>query len=174
MRDPRTFLCYAPRAGLRCALAYIAGDRHAYGWFTGQGAGRFESAYFLLEDYYTPLETRYTAVAGANLHSNWIRDEAMCHELARLQEAFTREWLFDRTEAQAPAQLEQYARAELATGEVNVRFELLNRFSKLQADWTHYSHDFEHGVLKCLCKHWPLDYRLPEEMISGTHVPAAS
>ena len=55
-----------------------------------------------------------------------------------------------RTDPQAAAQLEQYACAELALGDVNVQFERLNRFSKVQAVWTHYSHDFEHGVLKCL------------------------
>jgi hypothetical protein len=169
MRNPRVFLCYAPRAGLRCALAYIAGERHVWGWFTGPGEAHRESAYFLLEDFYTPLETRYTAVAGADLHSKWTGDEAMCHELARLQEAFAGEWLFDRADPNAAAQLEQYARSELAAGDVNVRFERLNRFSKLQANWTFYSHDFEHGVLECLSKHWPLDYR-----VAGEPVPAAA
>jgi hypothetical protein len=163
MRSPRTFLCYAPRAGLWCALVYLAGDRNAYGWFTGPGEAHLESAYFLLENYYTPLETRYQAVADSDLHAKWTRDEAMCHELAQLQEAFTREWLVYRADPHAAAQLDQYAQSELAVGDVNVRFEQLNRFSKAQADWTHYSHDFEHGVLKCLGKHWPLDYRLPEE-----------
>lgn len=163
MRNPQTFLCYAPRAGLRCALVYLAGDRNAYGWFTGPGEARLESAYFLLEDYYTSRETRYQAVADGDLHSKWTSDEAMCHELAQLQEAFRREWLFYRADPHAAAQLDHYAQSELAIGDVNVKFELLNRFSKAQADWTHYSHDFEHGVLKFLGKHWPLDYRLPEE-----------
>ncbi len=163
MRNARVFLSYAPRAGLRCALAYLAGDRHAWGWFTGPGEARLESAYFVLEDFYTPLETRYVAVAESDLHAKWTRDEAMCHELAQLQETFTREWLFYRTDPQAAAQLEQYARAELAMGDANVPFERLNRFSKLQPAWTYYSHDFEHGVLKCLGKHWPLDYRIEGE-----------
>ena len=163
MRNLRILLCYAPRAGLRCALAYLAGERHACGWFTGPGEGHLESAYFVLEDFYTPLETRYVAVADGDLHAKWTRDEAMCHELARLQETFAREWLFYRTDPQAAAQLEQYACAELALGDVNVQFERLNRFSKEQAVWTHYSHDFEYGVLKCLSKHWPLDYRIEGE-----------
>jgi hypothetical protein len=162
MHNPRVFLSYAPRAGLRCALAYLAGERDARGWFTGPGEARLESAYFLLEDYYTPGETRYTAVGDADLHSKWTSDEAMCHELARLQGAFAREWLFYRDGPDAAAQLDRYARSELAAGDVNVRFEQLNRFTKARADWTHYSHDFEHGVLKYLGKRWPLDYRLSE------------
>lgn len=163
MRTPRIFLGYAPRAGLRCALVYIAGDRDAYGWFTGPGEARLESAYFLLEDYYTPHETRYVAVPDADLHTQWTRNEAMCHELAQLQEGFAREWLFYRADPQAPRELEEYARGELAVGDVNVRFERLNRFSRLQAQWTYYSHDFENGILKCLSGHWPLDYRAAEE-----------
>ena len=133
-----------------------------WGWFTGPGEARRESAYFVLEDFYTPLETRYTAVAAGDLHSKWTRDEAMCHELAQLQEAFAGEWLFERSDPLAAAGIERYARAALAAGDVNVRFERLDRFSKLQADWTFYSHDFEHGVLKCLSRHWPLDYRVGE------------
>lgn len=164
MRTPRIFLSYAPRAGLRCALAYLAGDRDAYGWFTGQGkGGGFESRYFLLEDFYTPRETRYVAVPQAELHSKWTRDEAMCHELARLQEMFRREWLVYRDDPHAPTHLEQYAASELAAGEVSVAFERLNRFSKEQPNWTYYSHDCEHGVLKFLGTHWPLDYRFEEE-----------
>jgi hypothetical protein len=163
MRTPRIFLCYAPRGpGLRCAVAYVPAGNDARGWFTGAGERGLESAYFVLEDFYTPLETRYVAVADADLHARWTRDEAMCHELAQLQEDFSREWLFYRSDPRAAAQVGQYARDELALGEVNVRFDRLNRFSKLQPNWTHYSREFEHGVLKCLGKHWPLDYRVEE------------
>jgi len=163
MREPRIFVCYAPRAGLRCAVAYLAGERDAYGWFTGRAEGGIESAYFVLEDFYTPRETRYVAVPEAELHSKWTGDEAMCHELAELQEAFRREWLFYHSDPGAAAQLEEYARAELADGEVNVRFERLNRFSKAQANWTYYSHDCEHAVIESLSERWPLDYRVEPE-----------
>lgn len=174
MRNPRVFLDYAPRAGLRCALAYIAGDRDVYGWFIGPGDdAALESAYFVLEDFYTPLETRYIEVADADLHTRWTRDEAMCHELAQLQEAFTHEWLCHGGDSRAAAERDRYARAELAAGEVNVRFQQLNRFSKLQADWTHYSHDFEHGVLECLGRHWPLDYAIVQEPWKAAHALTA-
>lgn len=164
MRTPRIFLCYAPRAGLRCAIAYLAGARDAYGWFIGPDeGGATRSAYFVLEDFYTPRETRYVAVDEAELHSKWTRDEARCHELAELQEAFRREWLFFRNDPESRGEREQYERAELAAGEVAIRFERLNRLSKEAADWTYYSHDCEHGVLEALSKRWRLDYRIREE-----------
>lgn len=159
MRNPRIFICYAPRAGLRCALAYLASERDVYGWFVGGSERGMESAYFLVEDFYTPHRARYVAVAEADLHSRWTRDEAMCHELAQLQDAFAREWLCSRADPGAARELAAYARAELAAGDVMVRYERLNQLSKLQPNWTHYSPDFEHGVLEYLARHWPLDYR---------------
>lgn len=162
MRTPRIFIAYAPRAGLRCAVAYLDGQGDAYGWFIGQADGGSESAYFVLEDFYTPRETRYVAVPERELHSKWTRDEAMCHELARLQEAFSREWLCYRGDPDCDGDFEQYDRAELAEGDVIVRFERLARFSKAQPTWTHYSPDCEHTVLRGLSKRWPLDYRTAE------------
>ncbi len=163
MSTPRIFLSYAPRAGLRCAVAYLAGDRDAYGWFTGQSERGIESAYFVLEDFYTRQEARYVAVPESELHSKWTSDEARCHELARLQETFRAEWLFHPAELGAELQLARYADGELATGEVNVRFERLNRFSKEHVCWTYYSPACEHAVLKFLAAHWPLDYRVEEQ-----------
>ena len=163
MDTPRIFIRYAPRAGLACAVAYLAGDRDAYGWFTGQAEGGVESAYFVLEDFYTRKATRYVAVPEPELHSRWTGDEARCHELARLQETFRSEWLFHPDEIGAELQLARYAEGELATGPVNVRFERLNRLSKEQASWTYYSPGCEHEVLKFLAAHWPLDCRVEEE-----------
>jgi hypothetical protein len=162
MHNPRTFLCYAPRAGLRCAVAYLANDKDAYGWFTGLADGRPVSAYFVLEDFFSPREARYLSVANGELHSRWTRDEAMCHELAQLQDAFSGEWLFSRSDPGSAAEVERYAEAELAAGDVGVRFERLNHFSKDQPNWTCYSHDCEHAVLKGLTTRWPLDYRVTE------------
>ena len=163
MRTPRVFLCYAPRAGLRCAVAYLAGDRDAYGWFTGRSERGIESAYFVLEDFYTRNEMRYVCVPEAELHSKWTRDEARCHELARLQETLRSEWLFYPDELGAELQLARYAEGELAAGEANVRFERLARFSKEQPNWTYHSAGCESTVLECLCAHWPLDYRVDPE-----------
>src|SRR3990172_5653068 len=155
----RIFLAYAPRGvGLRCAVAYLASGRDAYGWFTGARNGDLSSGYFVLEQFYSTRETAYIAVHDGDLHSDWLRDEARCQELARMQEAYRREWLFYLSYPDARKQLQIYADAELAVGLVNIRFERLNRLSKLQPNWTYYSRDFEQGVLKCLAGHWPLDY----------------
>ena len=161
MQTPRIFVAYAPRAGLRCALAYLASRRDVYGWFTGPGAdAALASAFFMLYDYYTPRETQCLLVPSSELHAGAIDDEARCHELAHLQDAFAHEWLVYRGDADAPAEIERYAAAELACGsDVGLRFERLNRLAKEQANWTWYSPGFEHGVLEALAKRWPLDYR---------------
>jgi hypothetical protein len=162
MHTPRLFLAYAPRgAGLRAALFYVPRRRDVCGWFTGpREDGGTASAYFLLEDLYTAGEARYAA--SDDLFGGWLRDDALCHELARLQEAFRREWLFYRSDPGARAELEAYARDELAAGEVGIRHERLGRLSKLQPTWTHYSPDFEHTVLRQLAKRWPLEFRLED------------
>jgi len=154
MRDPEVFLAYAPRGpGLRCALAYLKDGRDVYGWFTGLGEdGMRASRYFLLENFYANAPTRYEATE--ELHSDWPLGEARRHELARLQEAFAHEWLAWGEDAEVRA----YDAAELAVGEVNVRFERLAKFSRLQPNWTYYSPGFERAVLNALAKRWPLDY----------------
>ena len=160
MRTPNVFLAYAPRgAGLRCALAYLASERDVYGWFIGlRPDAAMASAFFLLEDFYSNRMTRYEAADEAQLHSAWSLDEVRRHELARMQEAFSREWLLYRDDARATAELQAYAEAELAAGEVNIRFERLAKFSTLQPNWTFYSPGFEQPVLRFLAKRWPLDY----------------
>jgi hypothetical protein len=165
VQTPHVFIAYAPRgAGLRCAVAYLAGARDAYGWFAGpRHDGSIAAAYFLLEDCFTNRETRYEAVEQTDLHRAWGLDEARRHELARLQEVFARAWLFYRDAPQAAAELQAYAEAELAAGELNVRFERLAKFSTQQPNWTYYSANFERPVLRSLIKHWPLEYRMDFE-----------
>ena len=162
MRTPEIFIVYAPRgAGLRCAVAYLSAERDAYGWFAGpRPDATVASAFFVLEDFYTSRETRYDAVAQADLHTAWALDEARRHELSRMQEAFAREWLFHRDAPLAAAQLQAYAQAELAAGELNVRFERLPKFSTQQPNWTFYSPHAERPVLQYLARRWPLEYRL--------------
>jgi hypothetical protein len=158
------FIAYAPRgAGLRCALAHLRSERDVYGWFTGpRHDTSVASCYFLLEDYYRASETRYEAVDQAALHSDWSLDEARRHELARMQEVFTHEWLCYRDDPRVAAELEAYAEAELATGELNLRFARLDKLSKLQPNWTFYSPGFERSVLRQLGRHWPLEYHVDE------------
>lgn len=144
MQTPNVFLAYEPRAGLRCALAYLKSARDAYGWFTGpRRDASIASCYFLLEDFYANAPDRYDAVGEADLHSAWLLDEARRHELARLQERFAGEWLLNW----------QHPR------EMSLRAERLHRFSRLHPTWTYYSPGFEHAVLKHLARHWPLAFR---------------
>jgi hypothetical protein len=161
MKTPRIFIAYAPRGiGLRCAVAYLWAVREVYGWFTGHREdASLCSAFFLLENFYSEQETRYVAVDPADLYSGWTQDEARRHELAQLHDAFAHEWLFCREDPAAAAELEAYAKGELAIGEVNIRYARLGRFSKLQPNWTYHSPGFERAVLNCLMKRWPLDYR---------------
>jgi hypothetical protein len=160
MRNPEIFIAYAPRgAGLRCALAYIASGRDVYGWYTGPRLdGSVAARYFLAEDFYANRPARDSAVDHADLHTRWALDEARRHELARVQEAFAREWLVYRDDPRAARELASYGRAELAVGEVNLRFERIADLSTLQPNWTYYSPRFERSVLRHLSKGWPLEY----------------
>jgi hypothetical protein len=131
-----------------------------YGWFTGPRAdGGIAAQYFLAEDFHTTRPARDHFVDQRDLHAPWALDEARRHELARMQEAFGREWLFYRDDPRAPAQLALYANAELAAGEVNLHFERLAKLYTQQPNWTYYSPRFEHSVLRHLSKRWPLEYR---------------
>ena len=165
MKTPNLFIAYAPRgAGLRCALAYLASERDVYGWFSGPRAdGGIAAEYFLMEDFYSNRPARYEAVEAAALHARWSLDEARRHELATMQEAFAHEWLVYRDDARAAAELASYAKAELAVGEVNLRFERIAKLSTLQPNWTWYSPRFERSVLRHLAKRWPLEYRFDQE-----------
>ena len=160
--NPRVFIGYASRAGLRCALVYLTSLTDVYGWYTGPGpAGALESRYFVLEDFYTTKPTRSIAIHDDDLHAGWIDDEARCHQLAELQDAFVHEWLFYRADPAAAEEIAKYAAAELALGEANVKFARLARFSKLQPTWLYASPEFENAVLAHLVPRWALDYGAP-------------
>ena len=169
MKEPRVFLAYAPRgAGLRCALAYLADQRDVYGWFTGPRHDASQaSSYFLLEKFYSSQPAAYAEVDALDLRSQWPLDEERRQQLARMQEMFSREWLVYRDDPRAPAELQAYAEAELAAGEVNVRFERLARFSTAQPNWTFFSPGFERPVLKQLAKRWPLEFQLHAEFAAA-------
>lgn len=161
MRQPRVFIAYAPRGiGLRCALTYLASDRDVYGWFTGpNGMSSLASLYFVLEDFYSRAAPRYAAAEALDLHTGWLLDEARCHQLAGLQEAFAAEWLLDPSDTRAGAELDRYAKDELAIGALNLRHSRLAKLSKEQPNWTYFSPEFERPVLDALARRWPLEFR---------------
>jgi hypothetical protein len=175
MKTPQIFVAYSPRGvGLRCAVAYLKDAKNVYGWFTGPRDGLLASAYFLLEGFYAGAGTRFLATESSDAYGGWTWDysserperigpekvdEVLCHRLVHLQDAFVHEWLAYRTDAGAAADLAQYEEAELAIGDVNLRFARLNRLAKLHATWTFYSQDFEASVARYLMRRWPLEYR---------------
>jgi hypothetical protein len=161
MRNPEIFIAYAPRgAGLRCALACLEDGHDVYGWYGGpRHDTSVASRYFLLENFHANARTSYEDVDESDLHSGWSLAEARRHELAAMQDAFAHEWLFYRNEPRATAELMAYCEAELAAGELNLRFDKLARLSKLQPNWTYYSPRFERRVLRALSRYWPLEYR---------------
>ena len=155
VRTPEIFIAHAPRGpGLRCALAYLSDARDLYGWFTGpESDASIASRFFIIENYYTNRPMRYEAVAPADLHSAWSLDEARRHELARMQEAFVREWLQDRD-------------VQAGWSGLQVRADRLAKLSTAQPNWTFYSPGFARGALRFLAKRWPLDY---EAEAAGSH-----
>ena len=165
MRDPQVFIAYAPRGrGLRCALAYLEDASDVYGWFAGPRDDISVAAcYFLLENFHATVRMRYEEMDESALRSAWSLSEGRRHELAAMQDAFTREWLFCRKEPRAHAELLAYGEAELAAGEINVRFDRLARLSRLQPDWIYCSPRFERNVLRALSRYWQLEYRPPAD-----------
>ena len=137
MQTPRIFVAAAPEgAQLRCAVTYLASDRDAYGWFIGRRHdGSYAGAYFLLQDFFANAPTRYDSAADP--HADWTLDEGRRHELAQLQELFSREWL------------------AFSEGGVAVRPERLGKL----ADGKFYSPGFQRPVLRHLAARWPIEYR---------------
>jgi len=152
MRTPRVFIAYAPRAGLRCAVAYLESGRDVYGWFLAPDEGAWHGRYFVLEDYHAPVETRPMVFPEDELYSGFL-DEARSHELSRLRDLIEHEWIAWPHDPAARGDLASYASAQLAVGEVAVRYSRLGRLSKLNIPWTFYSPAFESGVLEALAPH---------------------
>jgi hypothetical protein len=174
MKNPEIHLAYAPQgAGLECAMFYLRRDPHVYGWWIGARGVETAAAYFLLENYHTTGRYALYASRGSDLGGGWqwelkpdrtveieslAVDSSVMHELQQVQDMFASEWLSFPGSARAEQDARAYRTAELAHGEVNLRFERLNKLDKGGAVWTYYSRGFEAGVLKYIERRWPLDY----------------
>jgi len=174
MIEPKTFLAFAPRGpGLMCALFYFSDARSVYGWYTGSRGGEFPARFFMLEDYFTPHETRFYASVAHDVYSDWIRrtkdgetrldppppvPEPLTHELARLQDAFAREWLVYDADAHAAEHATAYAARELSFGPVNIRADKLAKLRTDEAVWTYAAPDCDLNIVGSLRRHWSLDY----------------
>jgi hypothetical protein len=175
MNTPSVFLTYAPRgAGLLCAVAWYTRDADAFGWWCGARGAEFSCAYFLLENFYAGGGTRLLATEGNDLYGGWTRDythrrppleepvpveDALCHELERLQFQFSHEWLVYADDPDAVAEAAAYREAELAGGPVLIRHRRLNKFDHDDAVWTYGSASVDRNLLDYLSRRWPLDYR---------------
>lgn len=172
---PRSFIACRPfSAGLTCALFYFESGVDVYGWFMGPQDSRYYSAYFKLEDFFTTGSTRFYATGGMDLYGGWRFlysartaaldapipvEDAVAHELDRLQGVFAAEWLFFDDDPHAAAERDAYAKMKWPVRHVNVRPAVLEGFGSEEPEWIHRSHDFNADVLDFLQRHWPLDYR---------------
>ena len=174
MPHSESFIGYAPRGGgLLCAITYIDVGDDIAGWFVGLKDYNYPSAYFQVESFYSPDNKRFFASAGSDLYGGWrfdygrsdpnltpaIRaDDALCHRLDKLQDAFVGEWLVYREQAAFAAEEALYLAEELPVGDVLINHARLAKFDRLGPVWKHYSHGFNDEVLGYLAPRWPLDY----------------
>jgi len=174
MVEPQTFLLYAPRGpGIMCALFYYVSHRDILGWYVGSSDGEFPARYFMLEHYFDPSDTRFLVSSESDLRGPWLSrsrsaesplsecpvPEPLRDELARMQHAFVRQWLFFADDREAAGDIKAYGERELSVQPVNIQ---ANRLAKLHtgaALWRYTSHGFDRKVLDYLMEHWSLDHR---------------
>lgn len=173
--DPQCFIAYAPRGvGLMCAAVYVVRGNDVCGWWTGFANGDYQTAFFLLEDYFSRSDHAFYATKGGDLYGGWVLDyqaqppeldkpvavdDALCHELERVQFVFAQEWLSFAGDAEAGREAAEYHEAELAHQDINVRFHRLNRLDKHEPVWTYRSPGLDVNIMKRLMRQWPLECR---------------
>lgn len=175
MAIPQTYFAYTPRgAGLMCAVVYVEAGRDVYGWWIGHQDGQFHSAFFKLENFFSTLTSSFFATGGSDLYAGWkfdysigkpkridpplLVDEAMCHELERVQDEFAAEWLFFEDIEGIEGEVEAYHNHKLPVLGVNIKFHKLNKLNKDDVVWTYWSKDFDREILDYLTARWPLEY----------------
>jgi hypothetical protein len=169
-----SFIAYAPRGGgLLCALACADVDDIVVGWFVGLKDYAYPAAYFRIENFYSTGDKRFYATQGSDIYGGWrfdygrsspsldppLRaDDALCHGLDKLQDAFAAEWLVFGDHPSFPAEAAAYAAEDLPAGDVLIRHAKLVKFDRDKPVWTHYSRGFNDEVLAYMAPRWPLDY----------------
>lgn len=175
MATPQTYIAYAPHgAGLMCAVVYFEQGADVAGWWTGARGYEYHSAYFKLEHFFSTKPTRFYVTDGMDLYGGWKFlysarepaldkplpvEDAVSHELNRLQSMFVSEWLFFEDEANAGAECEAYEKLQLPVQHANIQSRRLHKFDESQPVWIYRSHDFDLDVIDYLQEYWPLDYR---------------
>jgi len=172
---PRSLIAYAPYGvGLMCALVYFERDTDVYGWWIGARDSEYLSTYFRLEHFFSTKPTRFYTSEGSDLYGGWKHlysaqdtelakpvpvEDAISHELERVQDMFVTEWLFFENDPDIAAERAAYDRYNMPLGPVNLRARQLNKLDKHHAVWLYRSHDFQAEVLEYLQRFWPIDYR---------------
>jgi hypothetical protein len=85
-------------------------------------------------------------------------DDAICHKLDQLEDAFANEWLWLRGDPGSAAEAKAYEQDEIAVQDVNVRHRKLGRLKKESPMWTWESHGLNLDIVEYLAAHWPLEY----------------
>jgi len=174
MMQPECFIAYAPRGGgLLCAVTYIADGKDVSGWFIGLKDYAYPSAYFKIENFFSPGEKRFYATLGSDIYGGWrfdyakstpeldlpiLVDDALCHRLDKLEDVVAAEWLTFGDDERFGADKAAYMADDLPAGEVLVHHDKLTRFDRDKPVWTFYSRGFSDEVLSYITPRWPLDY----------------
>jgi hypothetical protein len=174
MHQPECFIAYAPRGGgLLCALTYIADGNDVFGWFTGLKDYAFPSAYFRIENFFSIGDKRFFATSGSDIYGGWrydyakshpeldepvAVDDALCHRLDKLEDAFAGEWLVFGDDARFAEEETAYLVDGIAVSGVLVHHAKLVKFDRGKPVWTFYSHGFNDEVLNYMGPRWPLEY----------------
>lgn len=173
MTMPQVHLAYAPRGvGLVHAVVYVDTGVDVCGWWIGATGSELSTAYFRMEGFHSFGGTTLYVTEGSDLYGGWrfnltsghsqpvdpiAVDPDLAHKLEQVQDAFAAEWLVFEADRGAKGEAAAYRQAELAHGEVNIRFAKLNKFDKSSPLWRYYSRDFLAEVGDFLARRWPLD-----------------
>ena len=176
MPDFKSFLAYAPYGpGLMCALFYLADAHNVYGWYTGSKQGDFPAHFFMLDDYYSPHESRFYISIEDDVYGAWGRvtksgltpidppsplPDEMMHALEQAQDSFCREWLFYADDPARRDDIAVFAGRDLSVQSVNIRAGRLNKLQVNPAVWSYVGAQCDLNIVNHLRRHWSLDYIL--------------
>ena len=176
MIEAHAHLAYAPRgAGLLYAVLWFGDGPSVYGWYIGSRDGMPEASYFVLPDYYAAKPAVLYRSVEDDLRGPWLQvtkrgeselphpppvPEALCHELARLQDEFIRHWLFFDDDPDSETQARALNARELSVRHVNIKPSRLGKLRTAPAVWRYDAPGADQNVLVHLSQRWPLDEQL--------------
>ncbi len=175
MIEANAHLAFAPRgAGLLYAVLWFAEGPNVYGWYIGSRDGVPEASYFVLPDHYTTKPDVLHRSLEDDPYGSWVEvtargqvelahapvPQALCHELARMQDEFIRHWLFFDDDPDSEAQARALSERELPVRHVNIKASRLGKLHTSAAVWRYDTPGADQNVLVNLSQRWPLDERL--------------